>query len=232
MNVQEMVLRRTIPVVINSYNQLTYLKNLIQKFIENKFTNIYVVDQCSTFPPLCSFLSTINQNCPQVFPIYSDKNNGPRWFIENSVYHMFAAECFIYSDPDIIFDRLADDFVFRFLQLSHKYRVAKVGSALSLHNLNNSVLNVDGKLYSAYEWESQFWRAKAEEDVYNAPVDTTLHLFNKQYYSPVAFFKAIRVGGQGYEVQHTPWLINDPMPLAERNYYTSASRENGWSHLS
>lgn len=231
MNVQEMVLRRTIPVVINSYNQLTYLKNLIEKFIKNKFTNIYVIDQCSTFPPLCEFLSNLSKIYPQVFLIYSDKNHGPRWFVEQSVYQMFATESFIYSDPDILFEDLADDFVFRLLQLSHKYRIAKVGTALSLSNLNNTILLVDGKSYSVMEWESKFWENSIEKDVYSAPVDTTLHLFNKQYYSPGSFFKAVRVGGVGYEVQHGPWLTNDPMPISEKNYYTSASREYGWSHL-
>ena len=232
MNVQEMVLRRTVPVVINSYNQFTYLKNLVEKFIENKFSNIYIIDQCSTFPPLCDFLSTVNKAYPQVFPIYVEKNHGPRWFVEQSVYHMFAAECFIYSDPDIMFDKLADDFVFHLLQLSHKYQVAKVGAALSLNDLNDSNLLVNGQSYSVMEWESQFWENSVEKDVYAAPVDTTLHLFNKQYYLPNSFFKAIRVGGVGYEVQHVPWSTNDPMPISERKYYTSASMENGWSHLS
>lgn len=231
MNIQELILRRTIPVVINSYNQLTYLKNLIEKLIDNKFLNIYIVDQCSTFPPLCNFLSDVSKFYPQVFPIYSVENHGPRWFIEQTVYHMFATECFIYSDPDISFDKLADDFVFRLLQLSHKYQVAKVGAALSLNNLNNLNIIVDGISYTISEWESQFWKTCVEKDVYSAPVDTTLHLFNKQYYLPNSFFKAIRVGGVGYEVEHAPWLTTDPMPIDEKEYYMSASIEKGWSHL-
>jgi hypothetical protein len=226
MNIQEITLRRTIPVVINSYNQLTYLKNIVNNFLNNGFCNIYIIDQGSSYPPLCEFLSSVTKIHPQVFVINTDANNGPRWFIEQSVYHMFATEVFLYSDPDIIIDDFSDDFVLRMITLSHKYQIAKVGVALSLSNLNNSFSVMYGKTYSITEWESQFWTKEIETHVYAAPVDTTLHLFNKQYYSPDSFFKAIRVAGPGFEVKHAPWLVNDPMPQEEKEYYAAA--KNGW----
>lgn len=226
MNLQEIALRRTTPVVINSFNQLFYLKNIIEKFLLNGFRNIYIVDQGSTYPPLNEYLKSINSIHPEVFPIFLEKNMGPRWFITNTAYHMFATECFIYTDPDILFETLADNFVFRFVELSHKYQVPKVGTALSLKDINGSISATPGKKFTIMEWEQQFWTDEIEKCVYAAPVDTTLHLFNKQYYSEELFYKAVRVAGSGFEVQHAPWLINDPMPAEEKEFYAAA--KSGW----
>lgn len=226
MNIQEIVLRRTIPVVINSFNQLFYLENIVKKFLKNGFKNIYIIDQGSTYPPLNTYLENIHSTHPEVFPIFLDENKGPRWFIANTVYHMFGTECFIYTDPDILFETLDENFVFRLIELSHKYKVPKVGSALSLKNLNSSLSATPGKKFTIMEWEQQFWTDEIEPNVYAAPVDTTLHLLNKLYYSDAAFYKAVRVSGTGFEVQHAPWLNNDPMPKIEKEFY--ASVKNGW----
>jgi len=228
MNIQEIVLRRSIPVVINSFNQFTYLKNIIEKFINNGFCNIYVVDQGSSYPPLVEYLSLVNAKFPQVCPIYLHKNNGSRWFLEQSLHDMFASECVIFTDPDMIFDVLAEDFISRLLHLSHKYQIAKVGPALALVNVNDSSIEFDGKRYSVREWESQFWANPIEDGVYSAGIDTTMCLFIKKYYSPNLFYKALRVAGDGFEVQHAPWMLNDRMPHDEREFYKHKAIWGWW----
>ena len=228
MIIQEIALRRTIPVIINSFNQFTHLKNIIEKFINNGFCNIYVIDQGSSYPPLIEYLSSVNANLPQVLPIYLQKNNGPRWFLEQSLHEMFASECVIFTDPDMVFDELSENFVSRLLQLSHKYQIAKVGSALSLTNVNDSTIKFEEKQYNVHEWESQFWTAPIEENVYSAAIDTTFHLFNKKYYANGLFYRALRVAGDGFEMQHAPWMINDPMPAAEKNFYKQSKTTWGW----
>lgn len=60
MNINEYVLRKTLPVIICVFNQYTYLKNLISKLNQNGFSNIYVLDQKSTYQPLINYLKDNN----------------------------------------------------------------------------------------------------------------------------------------------------------------------------
>ena len=42
---------REIPIIINSFNRLTTLKRLISSLEQRGYTNIYILDNCSTYPP-------------------------------------------------------------------------------------------------------------------------------------------------------------------------------------
>ena len=43
---------RQIPIIINSFNRLTTLKQLISSLEQRGLTNIYILDNNSTYPPL------------------------------------------------------------------------------------------------------------------------------------------------------------------------------------
>ena len=104
-SLQEEILRKIVPVVINSYNQFTYVSNIIEKLGLAGFSNIYVIDQCSTMPKLIDYLKSGNGRLFSVF--WSNKNNGPHDFFLSGKYNIFSGLPFLYSDPDLDWDRLA-----------------------------------------------------------------------------------------------------------------------------
>lgn len=46
---------KNIPIIIISFNQYFYLKQLVDFLIQNKYTNIVIVDNNSSYPPLLKY---------------------------------------------------------------------------------------------------------------------------------------------------------------------------------
>lgn len=230
-SIREQILRRTTPVVINSFNQFFYLRNIVSKFISEGFTNILIFDNTSTYPPLLDYFNHI-KNDVRVLPIYYDKNNGPHHFFLKKIYSgIFSGNAFLYTDPDISWERLADDYVSRLLDLTHKYKTFKAGSALTIPTLENLKKNLptvtkENNKLTVTEFESQYWIQELEPGVFNSPIDTTLHLFNPIYYKDTSIITGLRVAGSGYEVKHLPWFDDDPCPIEEIDFYKNTDK--GW----
>ena len=233
MEIRERALRRTLPVVINSFNQLTYLRNSIENFVRNEFKNIIILDNGSSYEPLIEFYNRL----PELFNgaieplvIYYNANMGPRYFHQSKLFSQLLPFAHIYTDPDLHFDELAPNFCSFLMDLSHKYQLFKVGSALSLpkeDELKPDLFVKPGdttQKIPVLEWESQFWRSELEPMVYNAPIDTTLHLFNPVFFENSQYFiVGLRVALPGFEVKHLPWYRHSLVPLGEDLYY----RERG-----
>ena len=47
-----------IPVIINNFNRLEYLKKLIESLEIRGYRNIYIIDNLSTYPPLLQYYNT------------------------------------------------------------------------------------------------------------------------------------------------------------------------------
>lgn len=231
MQLQEIILRRCTPVVINSFNQHYYLKNIVEKFLDSGFQNIFIFDNASSYPELLEYLEHIKID-NRILPIYYEKNNGPRYFFQNKIYASIFGEIpFIYTDPDLTWVKFADDYLSNLIQLSHKYKTFKVGSALTMPCANElkeglPKIDVGGSKLNVIEFESQYWVHELEPNVYNSPIDTTLHLFNPKYYNNGTIISGLRVAGLGYEIKHTPWFKNDPCPSEEIKFYQEL--DSGW----
>ncbi|MFT3813820.1 MAG: hypothetical protein QM740_10610 [Acidovorax sp.] len=231
MDIRELILRRSTPVVINSFNQHCYLQNIVAKFLDAGFLNLLVFDNGSTYPPLVDYLNRIRDDV-RVMPVYYNANMGPRHFFLGKIYASVFGPCpFLYTDPDLTWGALADDFVSRLLDLTHQYRTFKVGAALTLphpHELKASAPKIKeaGQELDVIAFESRYWQAEVEPGVYNAPIDTTLHLFNPAYYDGTTIITGLRVAGAGYEAKHTPWFKDDPCPAEETDFYKQL--DPGW----
>jgi hypothetical protein len=229
MEIRERILRKTLPVVINSFNQLTYLRNSVENFVRNEFKNIIILDNGSSYEPLIEFYN----NLPDLFTeavkplvIYYNANMGPRYFHQSRLFSQLLPCAHIYTDPDLHFDDLAPNFCSYLLDLSHKYKLFKVGSALTLpteDEIKPGLFMKPGETTQQIpmlEWESQFWQSELEPRIYNAPIDTTLHLFNPDYFEASPYFLVgLRVALPGFEVKHLPWYKNDAVHLEEDLYY-------------
>jgi len=235
MSPREIILRKTLPVVINSFNQPTYLKNIINKFEINNFKNLIIIDNDSRNIELLDYYKNLkaNSNCTI---LYYNSNNGPRYFHFNYQFNIFDGVPHLFTDPDIDFDILSEDFLSTLIDYSNKYKIFKVGCALEIPNkieikpdLFYFAPHLNGQKIPLVQWESQFWLDEIEEGIYNAPIDTTLHLFNPKYFlDRMKFISGIRIARRGFIVKHLPWYQSDCISNSERNFYKNTDKN--WSN--
>ncbi|MEO1600046.1 MAG: hypothetical protein AAFU49_06165 [Pseudomonadota bacterium] len=246
----EDTLRACIPVYVNSFNQLTYLKDMLDWLKRHGFANIYVTDQTSDYPPLLDYYAELEAE-GRVRIIRLGENIGPTAI----VWRITAAGGpFIFSDPDLTLPEPADPALLSTLvSLSQTHLCRKVGLALELPSQEEcrdtrqvTALGEHGIL----EWESQFWENEVAPDIYRAPVDTTFFLWNpavpldhrriarslRRRFRPFGLDRLIpepdacdlRVARAGFLARHRPWYWNDGMPEEEARYYTA--RAQAWSN--
>jgi glycosyltransferase involved in cell wall biosynthesis len=230
----ELILRKSIPVVINSYNQHGYLANIIHRFRINHFENLVVVDNASDDLLTQELLNHLEKQ--NIIVIRYDNNYGPRHFHQSGLYKFLGRGYHFFTDPDLDFDRLADDFVQKFISVSEKFTMWKVGAALEIPpaHLIRSDLTCQfpnsNAVYTIEEYEQQVcWNHPMGDDLYSSAVDTTLHLFNPEWYpwdKPYKYYSGIRIAGIGYQVRHLPWYKNDI--LGSEEYSMSNNKWNTW----
>lgn len=241
METKEIVLRKTCPIFINSFNQPTYLCNIVEKLCLANFSNIYILDNSSSSPEILDYYKFLKKECKKVFILYYNENMGPRYFHLSGIYKEIGMGEIphLYTDPDIDFDFLAEDFLSQLLNLTEKYQTPKAGCALEIptekevrSDLICTPPHLGGQSFGIIEWENQYWKNIIETDIYDAPIDTTLHLFNPKYFSytnPVNYLTGIRVAKKGFVVKHRPWYKDDFVSEKEVNFYRQLGKlHNTW----
>lgn len=229
-----------VPVVVNSYNQPTYLRMMLTQLKRLGCRKLFVLDQGSTYPPLLDYLREIDK---EVTVIRLRENHGPHWLFTSGMVSLLP-EFFIYTDPDILFPAtMPCSFVADMIRVARATRAAKVGLALDISrpdNIKQLHVTIGGAEYTIAEWERQFWRKPIRFrhfEVYKAPVDTTFALYNRDRFEPE--IKKFQIGDAYYCMEmpasyrlagpytsvHMPWMLDDPIPLDELDYY-AASRSN------
>lgn len=233
---QELILRRAVPVVINSYNQPGYLANIIHRFRVNKFKNLVVVDNHSDDDRTQELLHRLERQ--DVVVIRYDQNHGPRHFHQSGLYKFLGRGYHFFTDPDLDFDQLADNFVQRFIQVSEKFTMWKVGAALEVPSDQDikqglvcylSGTDQDRNFTVAQHEHEICWSRPMGDNLYSSAVDTTLHLFNPEWYPhdrPYKYYSGIRIAGLGYQVRHLPWYEHDI--LGNEHYSRSHNQWNTW----
>jgi hypothetical protein len=224
-NPKELVLRKSLPVFINSLNQCYYLKDLIDNLLENHFSNIWILDNKSTLPSLLSFYGRLSDSRPgSVRVLFYPGNFGPRYFHLSGMFRTLWPYPHLYTDPDLLFTSIDDYFLTTLLDVSMRYGVAKVGAALTLPAESNMTPikrifpETNGVAVSVLEWERRFWANEVEEQIYAVSIDTTFHLFNPQFFKEDDFLVGIRIAREGYQARHRPWFLDDFAPAAELEF--------------
>jgi glycosyltransferase involved in cell wall biosynthesis len=223
-----------VPVVVNSFNQPTYLRIMIDQLLALGCRHIMVLDQGSTYPPLLDYLTSIETVATV---IRLKENNGPHWFFTSGLSTMLP-EYFIYTDPDIAFGpEMPRTVISDLVRAARFLNATKVGLALDVsqpERMSRATVNIGGRDYTIPEWESRFWRDPLRLDdleLYRASVDTTFALYRREFFDPQvrAYMKhklfdsmdtpsSFRLGGK-YTCVHTPWMLDDPMPPEELQFY-------------
>ena len=219
----------SIPIIIINFNQLFYLKQLVDFLINRGFENIIIIDNLSTYPPLLEYYKTIKLKVKVKF---MDENYG-----HNIMYHNYDAikdytkGYFVITDPDILPNKnLPINFMKNMIDKLDKYfnKITKVGFALQINDipkyfpLRDEVIN----------WENKFWLNEVEKECYINVLDTTFALYKPQYpfkFYNQTFLPAIRLSGP-YTAKHGGWYKDLNNLTEEEKYYQETSNaSSSWN---
>ena len=216
---------KDIPIVINNFNRLTTLRQLIASLEKRGLRNIYILDNDSTYPPLLDYYK---QTPYEV--IYLHRNVGFKALWKASdVRHRFCKDYYIYTDSDVVLDEACpDDVVDRLLHLlKDKYKcAAKIGLSLRIDDLPDCYAQKS----KVIEWESRFYKEENEDYLFRAPVDTTIALYRPRVgLSRSRAVEAYRTAAP-YRLKHLPWYMDSKALSEEEAYYIAhCSRATAWS---
>ena len=215
-----------IPIVIISWNCLTFIKNLIDQ-LKNYPNPIIILDNKSSYKPLLDYYKEIKRELKDKLEIRLLKENHG-----SNVYLKVKGlpKVFILTDPDIeLNENMPLDFAEILLKLSNKYKVYKVGLALDLKDKADFIrCGKEGN--PLYEYQLRYWKDRIASDyeLYRAPVDTTFCLINSKYKvegNPT--MPAIRIAGD-FTARHLPWYkeILRTMPIDELNMFLEHNKSS------
>jgi len=203
-----------IPIIINNFNRLDYLRRLIHSMETCGLMNIIILDNCSTYPPLLEFYQTCNY---QVIPLQQNYGHLALW--KSGLYDRYKWNYFVYTDPDVVpVAECPKDFIVHFKRLLDKsYKLDKIGFGLRIDDLPDT-FSLKEKIIA---YEKRYWQKKAGAGVYNAPIDTTFAL-----YKPLSDLKRGEVytlnawrTDSPYLANHLPWHVDSNHLSAEDEYY-------------
>lgn len=200
------------PVIINSMNRLSHLKEQLSWLESCGLKNIIIIDNQSTYLPLIEFYDKINYKI-----IRNQKNMGylALWF--NPIFKSLKNNFYIYTDPDIIAcDECPSNFIEYFYEsLIGIKSLDKVGFSLNIKNIDKEI----DKKFQILKNEKKFWINKYDNsDIYNAPIDTTFALYKPFTYG--GYWLNSGRTNYPYTANHLPWY-KTYSDLDEINFYES-----------
>lgn len=206
---------RSIPVFIISYNRLSYLKALVERLEALEMTNIHIIDNASTYPPLLEYYRTLPYEIH-----YMGENVGFMVFWERDEFAKYRKDFHIVTDPDVVpTAECPKDFIKVFLRILMRYPNAnKVGFSLKSDDLPPDGLFTEEVL----TWERQFNHPYLKKiNAYASAIDTTFALYlPEELQANPSFYAAIRTGAP-YEARHLPWYKTGADETEEDRYYST-----------
>ncbi|MBJ7880581.1 glycosyltransferase family A protein [Gelidibacter salicanalis] len=217
---------KTIPIIIISFNQLFYLKQSLEFLTKSSYTNIVILDNNSTYPPLLKFFNTLNSN---ITLHRLETNYGHRVFWnQKEIFNRYAKGYFVVTDPDIVpLSECPHDFLNYFkIILDNNPEVNKVGFSLKIDDIPNE----NNLKESILKWEAKFWKNQNLDGNYVAGIDTTFALYRPKSIKPIwqNFFKAIRTK-YPYIAIHGGWYMDSSNLTEEQDYYIkTVNKSSSW----
>lgn len=217
-----------IPIIIINYNQLLYLKQLLNFLIKREFKNIIIIDNKSTFPPLLEYYNEIKKHVTIEF---MEENYGHAvFFKDNNLQEKYGKGFYVITDADIVPNKdLPDDFIRQLLMHLKKHwrQINKVGFALRLDDVPEENILKEKIL----KWEEKFWQLKDSEGIYVAPLDTTFALYKPGYpkrYDHISYLSAHRFANN-FTAKHGGWYIDQNKMTEEQRFFIgTASKSSSW----
>ena len=203
---------KDIPIIINNFNRLTSLQQLLDALTIRGYTNIYILDNASTYPPLLDYYDT----CP--FPVLRlSENLGFKALWKSPLRKRFCRDYYIYTDSDVVpVKECPNDFIDYFLRELKRHPLArKIGFSLRIDNLPDCYAHKE----KVIQLESRYYANFTADKLYRAPIDTTFALYRPRVgLSRSRFVEAYRTA-YPYQAEHLPWYNNSSALSPEELYY-------------
>lgn len=199
-----------IPIIINNFNRLSYLKMQIEWLENAGYRNIYIIDNYSDYPPLLDYYE---KTLYTVFKL--DRNQGHFSLWETVIFMKFSKDFYVYTDSDVLpIHDCPKDILNYFKNLLIEFpKFQKVGFGLKIDDIPDHY-NLKKRVV---KWENQFWKNTLKTDIFEALIDTTFALYRPGEKGGADLF-AIRTGGK-YLARHLPWYENSDFIDSETEYY-------------
>ena len=205
-----------LPIFINARDRLLFLQRLVDWLLAAGYTNIYILDNASTYPPLHEYYGKISQD-GRVRVLRLAENLGHNALYKSRMLKKLNITVpYVYTDPDVLpVESCPKDLVWRLAQvlMKHPY-LEKAGAGIKYDDLTFW----DKERYSDYE--ANFYYVPLADDVYFAPVDTTFALYKPTYH--YCMMRSVRTKGE-LMVRHLPYYLDrDNLPPDEVYYMEHA----------
>ena len=214
---------KAIPIIINNFNRIFSLKKLIEGLERTGYTNIYIIDNNSTYQPLLEYYKKCR------YKIFLLKENvGYKALWKTDISKLFCNDYYIYTDSDLaLVDACPDDFIdYLFLKLKQYKFAPKIGLSLRLDNIPAFYNNKK----QVIEWETKYYTNANPEGLFRAPIDTTFALYRPRVgLSRSRFVESYRTPFP-YQAEHLPWYNDSEHLNKEDKYYINHCKAfSSWS---
>ncbi len=202
----------TIPVFVISFNQLTYVKQMVEGLEKMGCRRIIIIDNASTYKPLLEYYTTIDHEV-----IRMDKNWKHTVFWDAPELQKFRNDFYVVTDPDLDISQCPSDSIRVLFDVLKKYPyIRKAGFSLRLDDLPEDTESYQNIM----AWEQQFNRFyDRKRNIYFAKIDTTFALYlPESLVLNENFFSAVRTGAP-YQARHLPWYKRPAEATNEDIFY-------------
>jgi hypothetical protein len=207
---------RAIPIVINNFNRLGYLKSLISRLEKDGYSQIFILDNASSYPPLLEYYERECRH--EVLRLSENLGHLALW--KSAYWPRFRNRFYVYTDPDVVpAEDCPPDFMQVFLNaLKGNMLLDKVGFSLRIDNLPDSYARKSEVL----DHERQFWSRINKAGFFDAPLDTTFALYRPGCKGG-AELRSWR-SRPPYQALHLPWYEDTAKLNEEQAYYYAHTR--------
>jgi hypothetical protein len=203
-----------IPIIINNFNRLAYPLKLIEFLEKCGYTNIVILDNNSTYPPLLKFYESCRYKV-----IRENQNYGHLALWKSTLYSKYRWNYFVYTDADVLpVKECPDTFLNVFKkELDRNYMLDKIGFGLRIDDLPDSF----SLKKQVIAYEQGYWSKEVRPGIFDAPIDTTFALykpFSGTKNNEVYTLRAYRLGAP-FLAHHLPWYVDSSDLSEEESYY-------------
>lgn len=211
-----------IPIFINARDRIGVMKQQIDWLLDAGYTNIIILDNNSTYPPLLEYYKSLAGD-KRLKIIIFNLNLGFKSIWKSGILEaMHITTPYVYTDPDVVpIDSCPKNFIQRLLKILKKSPslIKKVGLGL----VYDDITFYDKARHQ--ENESHYYDyTDVAKDLYYIQVDTTFALYvNCRHYN-LRF--SMRTLGD-LMARHLPWYFDyDNLPEDERYYLDHADKSS------
>lgn len=208
----------TIPIVVICWNELTYIKNMVNQ-LKHLNHPIILLDNHSTYEPLLEYYKEIKKELGNKIEIRMlKKNYGCTVYIQ--LKHTLP-KVYILTDPDLELNKhMPKNFAEILYELSEKYKVYKIGPYLE------KIKKEDLLECSSYDFEWDKLVKPIKNEQYELYYDwiqygaTTFCLVNTKYHKTHKGHKrsAMRIAGN-FTMKHLPWYKDSLNKIPKKELY-------------